>query len=52
MIALDTNVLVRYAVKDGCRQAALATEFMINNRWLVMKTVLLDVAWVLSSPSG
>lgn len=52
MTALDTNILVRYAVKDDRRQAALATEFMMNNRCLVMKTVLLELAWVLSSSSG
>ena len=52
MIAVDTNVLVRYAVKDERHQAALATEFLSRNRCFVLKTVILELAWVLSSPSG
>jgi len=52
MIALDTNILVRYAVKDDRRQTVLATEFMKNNRCRILKTVLLELVWVLSSPSG
>lgn len=52
MIAVDTNVLVRYAVKDDRKQAALATGFLAGNRCFVLKTVLLELAWVLSSPVG
>ena len=52
MIALDTNILVRYAVKDDRRQTVLAIEFMKNNRCRILKTVLLELVWVLSSPSG
>lgn len=52
MIAVDTNVLVRYAVKDGREQAALATAFLAANRCLVLKTVLLELAWVLPSTAG
>jgi predicted nucleic-acid-binding protein len=52
MIALDTNVLVRYAVKDDREQAALATDFIARNRCFVVKTVLLELAWVLSSAAG
>jgi predicted nucleic-acid-binding protein len=52
MIAVDTNLLVRYAVKDDREQAALATEFLANNHCFVPKTVLLECAWVLSSAAG
>lgn len=52
MIVIDTNILVRYAVKDDKRQAALATAYIADNVCLVLKTVLLEMAWVLSSPSG
>ncbi len=52
MIAVDTNILVRYLVKDDRGQAVLATNFLANNRCFILKTVLLEVAWVLSSPNG
>lgn len=52
MIAVDTNILVRYAVKDDERQTALATRFIAGNRCYVLKSVLLELAWVLSSSSG
>lgn len=52
MIAVDTNVLVRYAVKDDHGQAAAATAFLADNRSYLLKTVLLELAWVLSSPAG
>ena len=52
MIAVDTNILVRYAVKDDLTQAGAATEFLKNNACCILKTVLLELAWVLSSPSG
>lgn len=52
MIAVDTNILVRYAVRDDHAQAVTATEFLKNNACCVLKTVLLELAWVLSSPAG
>lgn len=52
MIAVDTNILVRYAIKDDRKQAGVATEFLMNNACCILKTVLLELAWVLSSPSG
>jgi predicted nucleic-acid-binding protein len=52
MIAVDTNILVRYAVKDDRMQSVTATEFLKNNACCILKTVLLELAWVLSSPSG
>lgn len=52
MTAVDTNILVRYAVKDEKRQTAAATNFLSSHRCFVLKTVLLELVWVLSSPSG
>ena len=52
MIAVDTNILVRYAVKDDRRQTVAATNFMGSHRCFVLKTVLLELVWVLSSSSG
>ena len=52
MIAVDTNILVRYAVKDDKRQTALATSFIADNECYVLKSVILELVWVLSSSSG
>lgn len=52
MIAVDTNILVRYAVKDDHKQTVTATEFLKNNTCCILKTVLLELAWVLSSQAG
>jgi predicted nucleic-acid-binding protein len=52
MIAADTNILVRYLVKDDPGQAVLATNFLANNRCFVLKSVLLELVWVPSSPVG
>jgi len=52
MIAVDTNILVRYAVKDDKRQTALATSFIADNECYVLKSVILGLVWVLSSSSG
>jgi len=52
MISVDTNVLARYAVKDDRAQTAISTAFLADNRCFVLKTVLIELAWVLSSPAG
>lgn len=52
MIAVDTNILVRYAVKDDHKQTVAATEFLKNNTCCILPTVLLELAWVLSSQAG
>ncbi|ACH38931.1 toxin, PIN family [Citrifermentans bemidjiense Bem] len=52
MIALDTNILVRYLIKDDPDQAVLATNFLANNRCFLHKSVLLELVWVLASPAG
>ena len=52
VIAIDTNVLVRYAVKDDPKQTLLATDYLRNNRCLLLPTVILEAAWVLGSKRG
>lgn len=52
MIAVDTNILVRYAVKDDLQQTIIATDFLADNKCFILKTVLLELVWVLSSSSG
>ena len=52
MIAVDTNILVRYAVKDDPKQTVIATDFLRSNSCCILKTVLLELTWVLSSQSG
>ena len=52
MISIDTNILVRYAVKDDPIQTDAATDFLRNNSCQILKTVLLELVWVLSSSSG
>ena len=36
MIAVDTNIWVRYAVKDDPRQTLVATEFLKSNGFATM----------------
>ena len=52
MIAVDTNILVRYAIKDDPKQTVLATDFLRENTCFFSKTVLLELVWVLSSKNG
>lgn len=52
MIAIDTNILVRYLIKDDPKQTVRATDFLAKNRCFVLKSVLIEVVWVLSSPIG
>lgn len=49
MIGVDANILVRYAVKDDPEQTVLATDFLAKHRSFILKTVLLELVWVLSS---
>jgi predicted nucleic-acid-binding protein len=48
MRAVDTNVLVRLAVRDDSRQVAAAERFVAAGAW-VSQLVLLEFAWVLTS---
>jgi predicted nucleic-acid-binding protein len=52
MIAVDTNILVRYAVKDDPEQTVVATDFLGTHRCFILKTVLLELVWVLGSSRG
>jgi len=52
MIAVDTNVLVRFLVRDDAKQAARAAELIRGNEIWVSKTVLLETEWVLRSLYG
>jgi len=44
--------VVRYLIKDDEIQAELAIELLKNNRCFVLKTVILETVWVLSSKQG
>jgi predicted nucleic-acid-binding protein len=47
VIAVDTNVLVRYLVEDDLAQTDRAEVVLKRGSVLVPKTVLLETAWVL-----
>lgn len=52
MIAVDTNILIRYFVRDDTRQAAIAQALISGNDVWVPKTVILETEWVLSHLYG
>lgn len=53
MIGLDTNVLLRYLLRDDAAQAARADrELERDERFLVDGIVLCEVAWVLEAGYG
>ena len=52
MIAIDTNVLVRYVVADDPDQARRARRLVAGNEVILSATVLLESAWVLRSAYG
>ncbi len=57
MIALDTNVLVRYLAQDDVRQSALATRLIertlgASNRGYISLVTLLESVWVMQSCYG
>ncbi len=49
MLAVDTNVLVRFLVRDNAKQAARAASLIRSQEIWVAKTVLLETEWVLRS---
>jgi predicted nucleic-acid-binding protein len=51
MRAVDTNVLVRLAVRDEPRQVEAAEAFVAGGAW-VSQLVLLEFVWVLTSVYG
>ena len=47
MLAVDTNVLVRFVARDDAEQTRRADEIFRENRIWIAKTVLLETEWVL-----
>ncbi len=47
MIAVDTNVVVRFLTADDAEQAARAEAVLRGGAVLLLKTVLLETEWVL-----
>jgi predicted nucleic-acid-binding protein len=56
MIGLDTNILVRYLVKDSARQSAAATRLIKSltptDRGFISLPTLIETIWVLDSRYG
>ncbi len=52
MVAVDTNVLVRFLVRDDAKQAARAASLIRAGEIWISKTVLLETEWVLRSLYG
>jgi predicted nucleic-acid-binding protein len=50
--AIDTNVLVRFLVRDDARQARAARQLIENNAVWIPKSVLLETEWVLRHAYG
>ncbi len=49
MIAVDTNILVRYLVEDDIAQTDRAEAILRSGAVLLLKTVVLETEWVLRS---
>jgi predicted nucleic-acid-binding protein len=49
MVAVDTNILVRFLVRDEPKQAARAATLIEGDPVWISKTVLLETEWVLHS---
>jgi len=52
MLAVDTNVVVRYVTRDHPEQAARTKQLIDDNDVFVTTTVLLESEWVLRSAYG
>lgn len=52
MLAIDTNLIVRYLVRDDLEQAVRARKLIDNNDVFVCTTVILETEWVLRSVYG
>ncbi len=52
MLAIDTNMVVRYLTQDHPEQSPRARDLIINNSVWLSSTVLLETAWVLHSAYG
>jgi len=49
MVAVDTNVVVRFLVRDDLKQAARSASLIHDGSVWVSKTVFLETEWVLRS---
>ena len=52
MLAVDTNVVVRYVTRDHPEQSARTKRLVDDNDVFVATTVLLEIEWVLRSAYG
>jgi len=52
MLAIDTNLIVRYLTGDHPKQSAQARQLIDNEDTFVCTTVLLEAEWVLRSAYG
>lgn len=56
MIAIDTNVLVRFLTQDDAKQSAAATNFMSGlsevNPGFICREVMVELVWVLERAYG
>ncbi len=49
---VDTNILVRYLIKDDPEQTAIAKNILESTICYVPKTVILELVWVMASKKG
>ncbi len=56
MIALDTNVLVRYLVNDDIEQSQMAHDLLTNltadNPGFICREVVVELSWILEKSYG
>jgi len=52
MIAVDTNIVVRFLVKDDPKQSTAAKAIFSGGAIWIAKTVLLETAWVVGKVYG
>jgi predicted nucleic-acid-binding protein len=52
MLAVDTNILVRFLANDDARQSALVRNLFLTEKIWIAKTVLLETDWVLRKVYG
>ena len=52
MLAVDTNIIVRYVTRDHAEQSPRAKTLLDGNDVFVATTVLLETEWVLRSAYG
>ncbi|WP_279479355.1 type II toxin-antitoxin system VapC family toxin [Aureimonas sp. SK2] len=50
--AIDTNVVVRFLVRDDERQASIARTIFTQDRVVLVASVILEVEWVLRAGFG